>query len=164
MMLTIAGIASAAAILNAIFPALNRSSGALIAASSQVDDRLKSDIEIIHAVGELDSAGAWDDTNSNGLFDIFMWVKNVGSTRILAIDQTDVFVGTTSTFTRIPHETEVEAGEYPRWTYTLENSTEWDSRATLKITVLYNATQSQGNYDVKIIIPNGVSDEHFFSM
>ncbi len=163
MMLTIAGIASAAAILNAIFPALNRSSGALITASSQVDDRLKSDIEIIHATSEL-VGGVWVDTNANGLFEIYIWVKNVGSTRILDIANTDVFVGTSSTFTRIPHQQEVQAGVYPRWNHTLENSTEWDSKATLKITVEYNAAQATGNYDVKVILPNGVTDDHFFSM
>ncbi len=167
-MLTIAGIASAAAILNAIFPVLSRSSGALITASAKVDDRLQSDIEIIHAVGELDSAGAFADTNGNGLFEIFVWVKNVGDTRILALDQTDVFNGTTSTFTRIPHETEVEAGVYPRWAFVIEgtaDTTEWNMKDTMKITIDYNTdTQAQGSYDLKIIIPNGVTDEHLFSM
>ncbi|MCH6588249.1 MAG: hypothetical protein IH805_08050 [Proteobacteria bacterium] len=27
-----------------------------------------------------------------------------------------------------------------------------------------DATQAQGNYDVKVIIPNGISDEHLFSI
>lgn len=164
MILTIAGIASVAAIVNAIYPAVTRSSGAVVSASAKVDDRLKSDIEIIHAVGELDSGGTFQDTNGNGLFDIFIWVKNVGDTRIFSISQTDVFVGPPGNFTRIPHETEVEAGQYPRWSYSIENDDEWGPKATLKITVTYSTTQSQGTYDVKVIIPNGVSDEYFFSM
>ena len=65
-MLTIAGVAAAGAILNAIYPTLSRSSGAVITASAKVDDRLKSDIEIVHAVGELDSGGSFSDTNANG--------------------------------------------------------------------------------------------------
>ena len=113
-MLTIAGVASLAAVINALFPLISRSSSALVAASAKVDDRLKSDIEIIHAVGELNSSGSFSDTNGNGRFEIFIWVKNVGDTRILNLTQMDVFVGTTSTFTRIPHLTEVEAGVYPR--------------------------------------------------
>ena len=163
-MLTIAGVAAAAAIVNAVYPALSRSSGAVITASATVDDRLKSDVAVVHAVGELDADGQFDDTNGNGKFDIFLWVKNIGSTRISSVSQSDVFVGKTGDFNRIPHETEVEAGEFPRWGYSIENSTEWDSKATLKITVTYGSTQSQGNYDVKVIIPNGVSDEYFFSL
>ena len=163
-MLTIAGVTAAGAILNVVYPALSRSSSAVITASAKVDDRLKSDIEIVHTVGELDSNGAFSDTNSNGFFEIFIWVKNVGSTRIFSIPKTDVFVGKTETFTRIPHQSELEAGQYPRWGDSIENSTEWDSKATLKITVTYGSTQPQGNYDVKVIIPNGVSDEYLFSM
>ena len=164
-MLTIAGVAAAAAVLNAIFPAVSRSSGAVITASASVDDRLKSDITIVHAVGELDSSASFADTNGNGKFDIFIWVKNVGSTRIFSIPETDIFVGKTGDFTRIPHETEVQAGAYPRWNHSIEGGdAEWGPKNTLKITVTYNATQAQGNYDVKVIIPNSVSDEYFFSI
>ena len=167
-MLTIAGVASLAAVINALFPLISRSSSALVAASAKVDDRLKSDIEIIHAVGELNSSGSFSDTNGNGRFEIFIWVKNVGDTRILNLTQIDVFVGTTSTFTRIPHLTEVEAGVYPRWQQDVEgdsDDTEMSPKETVKITVDYDtSTQAQGDYDIKIIIPNGVMDEYFFSM
>ena len=165
MMLTIAGVLSAAAVFNAVYPALTRSSGALVSASAKVDDRLKSDIEIIHAVGELDADGSFQDTNSNSKFDFFVWVKNVGDTRIDAIKESDVFLGAAGDFKRIPQEVEVESSVYPRWSYTLENTgTEWAPKVTLKITVTYNSTQSQATYDVKVIIPNGVSDDHFFSI
>ena len=163
-MLTIAGVAAAGALINAVYPAISRSSGAVVSASATIDDRLKSDISIVHVVGELDAAGVFDDTNGNAKFDFFLWVKNVGDTRIFSIDQTDIFIGQKGEVERIPHETEIEAGIYPRWGYSIENATEWGPKATLKITVTYDATQSQGNYDVKVIIPNSVSDEDFFSL
>ena len=164
-MLTIAAVAAAGAIINAIYPALSRSTGAIVTASDQVDNRLKSDIAIVHAIGELDSGGSFADTNGNGQFDIFVWVKNIGDTRIFSLSQIDLFVGKTGDFARIPHETEVQAGVYPRWGYSIEGgSSEWGLKNTLKITVTYSSTQSQGNYDVKVIIPNGISDEDFFSM
>ena len=138
MMLTIAGIAAAAAIFNAIFPALSRSSGAIVQAGANVDDRLKSDVAIIHAVGELDSSGSFSDTNGNARFEIFVWAKNVGTTRILDITSTDVFVGQPGNFVRIPHETEVESGVWPRWSHSLESgATEWGPKVTLKITAKY---------------------------
>ena len=163
-MLTIAGVAAAGAILNAIFPVVSRSTNAVVTASAAVDDRLKSDISVVHAVGELDSGGSFSDTNSNAKFDIFLWVKNVGDTRIFSVDETDLFLGPKGNFTRIPHETEVSASTFPRWSFTIENSTEWGPKATIKITVTCDSTQSSGSYDAKIVIPNGISDEYFFSI
>ena len=168
MMLTIAGVASAAAILNAVYPAVARSTGALISASDKVDERLKSDIEIVHAIGELNASGAFADTNSNGRFEIFVWVKNVGSSRITSISESDTFFGQVGNFPRISHEVDLEGGQYPRWFYAVEGTsddTEWNPRETMKITIDFNTdTQSAGTYDIKFIIPNGVSDEFFFSM
>ena len=169
MMLTIAGILSAAAVFNAVYPALTRSSGAVTAASARVDDRLKSSIEIIHAVGELDSGGSFQDTNSNGKFDFFVWVKNVGDTTIDAVAESDLFLGPPGNFTRIPNESDVQSTVFPRWSFSIENNeTEWAPKATVKLTVTYDSppdpAPAQGTYDVKTIIPNGISDEYFFSM
>ena len=138
MMLTIAGILSAVTVLNAVYPALSRSSGALTTASARVDGRLKSDIETVHAVGELDSGGSFQDTNGNGKFDFFVWVKDVGDTTIDAVADTDLFLGPPGNFAHIPHESDVEATVYPRWSFSLENNdTEWAPRATLRMTVTY---------------------------
>ena len=113
MLLTIAGVASAVLVFNALYPALSRSSGAVSAASAKVDDRLKSDIEIVHAVGELDASDSFADTNGNGKFDFLIWVKNVGSTTIDAVEESDVFLGQTGSFVYIPHESDVESTVYP---------------------------------------------------
>ena len=169
MMLTIAGIASLAAVFNAVFPALSRSSGAIVTSSAKIDERLRSDIEIIHAVGELDSSGAFTDSSpTNGVFEVFIWVKNVGDTRITSIENTDIFFGRVGTFSRIPHIVEVEAGVYPRWSHDVEGSSndkELNPRGTLKITIDFDTdTQSQGSYDIKVTVPTGVTDEYFFSM
>ena len=55
-------------------------------------------------------------------------------------------------------------GSYPRWGYSLENDTEWRNSATLKITINYSSDPGAGMYFTKMIIPNGISDEYFFSM
>ncbi len=169
MLLTIAGVITAAAVFNAVYPAVTRSSSAVTAASARVDDRLKTSIEIIHAVGELDSGASFQDTNDNGKFDFFVWVKNVGDTTIDVVGQSDLFLGPPGNFTHIPHESDVESTVYPRWSFSLENNdSEWAPKATLRITVTYNSPPddppSQGTYDVKVITPNGISDETFFSI
>ena len=55
-------------------------------------------------------------------------------------------------------------GSYPRWSYSLENDTEWKTGATMKITVTYSSDPGAGTYYIKVVIPNGIADEFFFSM
>ena len=177
VLLTIAGVVSIMAVLNAIFPVIGRSSSAVISAAGKVDDRIKSQIRIVHAAGELDVSGKWQDTDSDGDFDIFLWVKNVGASRLLAIEKSDVFFGKEGDFSRIPY-VDNAGGGFPNWTYQVENDTEWKPTVTLKITVHFTdtpcdsephitgclATNLADTYFVKVISSNGISDEDFLSL
>lgn len=175
VLLTIAGVVSVLAILNAVYPAISRGSSAVVSVAGKVDDRIKTQIRIVHATGELVATNTpqWQDTDSDGDFDIFLWVKNVGSSRLVAIKESDVFFGTEGDFSRIPYVDDAGGGS-PNWTYQLENDTEWKPTATLKITIHYTATcgpapcspapLASDTYFVKVTSSNGVSDEHFFSL
>ena len=135
----------------------------MVSVAGKLDDRLKSQIEIVHAAGELDKDGVWQDTNEDGDFDVFIWVKNVGASSIGAIEASDVFFGKQGDFSRIPYIGDA-GGSFPRWDYSLENDTDWRPTATLKITIHYSAPLSSDTYFTKVIIPNGISDEYVFSM
>ncbi|MCC9077388.1 hypothetical protein FKZ61_014880 [Litorilinea aerophila] len=150
-------------VFNTVYPAVNQSSAALVGMRGRIDDRLKSQVEIIHATGELDKDGAWQDINGNGTFDIFVWVKNVGATRIIAVQRMDLFLGPEGNFIRIPYKDDA-GGSYPYWEWQVENDTAWNPTATLKITVRYGSLLSSGRYFVKLTLPNGLSDSFFFSM
>ncbi|MBZ0301543.1 MAG: hypothetical protein K8J31_17485, partial [Anaerolineae bacterium] len=127
------------------------------------EERMKSQIRIIHAAGELDSDGWFQDTNGNGKFDVFIWVKNTGASRIIALDQLDVFFGPEGNFARIPNEN--AAGDsLPNWSWSVENGSDWVPTGTLKITVHYGLALSDGRYYIKVTIPTGVSDSYFMSM
>lgn len=168
MLLTIAGVISAIAIINAVYPAITRSTGALSAASDTVDQRIRTNINIIHALGEHNASTTpqWVDTNNNSLFDFFVWVKNVGDSRISTIDETDLFFGQAGDITRIPYDAAGSA--YPSWSYTIEGDTEWSIGTTVKVTVSFDdgcpsaCTKSTGSYFVKVITPNGISSERYF--
>ena len=67
-------------VFNGVYAAVGRSGEALVNMRTRVDDRMKTQVEIIHATGELNS-GSWQDVNGNGGFDVFIWVKNIGTTR-----------------------------------------------------------------------------------
>jgi len=119
--------------------------------TDKIDERMKSRINIVHAA------------NSANRTSVYIWVKNVGSSRILSIDESDVFFGQEYDFSRIPY-VEDAGGGYPRWEYGIENDTEWKTGATANITISYDADPGAGTYFVKVVIPNGIMDEYYFSM
>ena len=150
-LLIIAGVICMIFVFNSVYPMINRSSQAMTSMADKIDERMKSRISIVHAA------------NSSDRQTVYLWVKNVGSTRIVAIDESDVFFGPSDNFSRIPYVDDAGGG-YPRWEYTLENDTEWLTSATLKVTITYSVSPGAGTYFAKVIIPIGISDEYYFSM
>ncbi len=166
ILMVIAAVVCVVLILNAVFPAISSSSGAMSSASARMSERIKSDIEIIHAAGEYDDSGTWQDTNSDTEFDIFVWVKNIGTETVRDIEGCDIFIGGNETlWAWVPH-TNYAGGSYPQWEYSIENGTVWKKATTVKVEVSYQAAgrPSVGEYNVKVMIPNGVADEYYFSM
>jgi len=130
---------------------INRSNQAMVSMAETIDERMKSRINIVHAA------------NSANRTSVYIWVKNVGTQRITAIDESDLFFGQSDNFSRIPYTSDA-GGSYPQWDYEIENDTEWKTSATLKITLTYSSDPGSGTYYAKYIIPNGISDEYYFSM
>ena len=150
-LLIIAGVVCMIFVFNSVYPMVNRSSQAMVSMAEQVDERMKSRINIVHAANSADRTS------------IYLWVKNVGTQRIVDIDESDLFCGLSDNFSRIPYVDDAEGG-YPQWAYTLENDTDWKTSATLKVTMTYISDPGAGTYFAKFIIPNGISDEFYFSM
>ncbi|MFH1646269.1 MAG: hypothetical protein ABID71_01065 [Chloroflexota bacterium] len=150
-LLIIAGVVCMIFVFNSVYPMVNRSSQAMVSMAQQVDERMKSRINIVHAA------------NSANRTSVYLWVKNVGTQRITNVDESDIFFGQEDNFERIPYTGDA-GGAYPQWDFTLENDTEWKTSATLKITISYSSDPGAGTYYSKFIIPNGISDEYYFSM
>jgi len=132
------------AVFNAVYPMINYSSGAMISIAGRINDRIKSQIEIVQVSCE----------GSN----VLVWVKNTGSTKLASIEDSDVFFGQEGNFSRIAYG----EAQSPYWEYQIENDTEWVPTATLKITI-HLTDPPVGNLFVKIVAPNGVMDEYQFS-
>jgi archaellum component FlaG (FlaF/FlaG flagellin family) len=150
-------------LFNVAYPAIVEGGDSINSMADRAEERMRTQVAIVHAAAEIDNSGWWQDTNGNGDVDVFVWVKNIGDTRIIALEHTDVFFGPEGNFTRIPHES-VAGGSYPYWTGEVENASEWEPSATLKITIHYNTTLSQGRYFNKVTLPNGIWDEYFLSI
>lgn len=157
-LLIVIGMVLATVLFNGAYPAVVKSGDAIANMAEREDDRLQSQIEVIHAASELDSSGWWQDVNGNGYFDVFVWVKNIGATRVVAYDRVDVFFGPEGNFARIPYA--VAGGEtYPSWAAQVENGPDWSPTATLKVTISYALPLTPGLHFVKVILPNGISAE-----
>ena len=164
ILLMVAAVVCVTLVMNAVYPAITSSTGALGSASARMNERMRSQVEIINVAGELDSDGDWQDTNSNGYFDVFVWMKNVGTTSVVDVERCDVFLaGNQTVWAWIPHADFAE-GTFPQWDYAIENGAEWGTATTLRIEVSYESALSPGEYDIKVLIPNGVADDYFFSM
>ena len=150
-LLIIAGVVCTIFLFNAVYPMVNRSSQAMVSMSDTMDDRMKSRISIVHVASTADRLTS------------YVWVKNVGSTRIHNIEKCDIFFGQEGDFSRIPYED--DAGEaYPRWSYVIENGDQWINNITVKFTITFDSDPGAGTYFVKVVIPNGIETSDFFSV
>jgi len=147
-LLLIAGVISVVVMFNAIYPAITEGSNAMAGMERRIDERFRSQVEIIHAVPD----GVTTKT-------VLIWVKNVGSTSIRALESCDVFFGPEGNFSRIPYQSGAS-----NWTYSVENDSTWKPTATIKITLTYQDFLSDGErYYIKFVLPNGVSDDYYFT-
>jgi archaeal flagellar protein FlaG len=165
ILLVVAAVVCVVLVINAVYPAITSSSGALSTISASMNERIKTQVKIINATGELDKNGNWQDTNSDGDFDAFVWVKNIGTVPVDDIGRCDVFLsGNDTIWTWIPY-VDYAGSSFPRWSYVLGgNSTEWGIATTLMIDIHYSSPLPSGQYNIKIMVPNGVTDEYDFSM
>jgi flagellar protein FlaG len=151
-MLTIAAIVAIVAVVNAVLPSVSRTSGALISASGSVEDRIASQIEVVHATGQTSSPNA------------DVWVKNTGAATIDPLSRVDVFFGPEGDFQRITYDASSSCTA-PCWYSTIENASTWEPTATLHVTVKYTANLSAGaTYYIKVVTPNGIADSKFFTV
>lgn len=150
-LLIIAGVVCMIFVFNSVYPMINRSSQAMTSMAEQVDERMKSRISIVHAANNSTRTG------------VYLWIKNVGTQRILDVEESDLFFGQEDDFEHVPYVDDA-GGTFPRWSYEIENATEWETSATIKVTIVYSSDPGAGTYFAKFIIPNGIYDEFYFSM
>ncbi len=160
-LLIVISMVMAVALFNVAYPAVVKSGDAIANMTNRADERMKSQIAIIHMAGELDGHPVSFD--GEGPYAVSIWIKNIGATRITAIERSDVFFGPEGDFTRVPVQNE-SGTSYPYWTWQIENGADWDPTATLKITVHYASPLPSGRYFAKITIPSGISDEQFLGL
>jgi len=142
----ICGVITSLAIFNGLYPAVLESSSAIDSASNQLSEQIRSDIKII----QVSSSGTV----------VSAWVKNVGTIVIEDIAGSDIFLGSDDNYTYINYES-----TEPYWTYQIQGSdTTWSQTVTIKITITLESSLSAGQYTLKMVTPNGTTDQLAFSV
>ena len=132
---------------NAVLPAMGKSAGALVTANKSAAERIKTDIAIVHAAG--------DATNN----EVTVWVKNIGTQSIKAIDASDVFLTTPTNVIRLPY---VSGCTSECWDYSVEGGGDWIQAVTVKLTI--QTSVDTGNYNVSVAVANAVEADKDFSV
>jgi hypothetical protein len=147
-LLIIASVAASMALINAVLPALGKSSSALVTANKAAAERIRTDIDIVHATG---------DTGANTAT---VWVKNIGPQVIKVISNSDVFLTKPSSVVRLPYGDGCSAN---CWDYTIEGgNSDWSQAVTVKFT-LYTS-MAVGTHTISIGVFNAVSASKDFSL
>ena len=163
VLLIVGGVTCTVMVINTAIPAIHDSSNDLASVADTLDNRIKTDIDIIQVIGELDSGGSFDDSDADGVFDVFVWVKNVGKTGVGAIDTCDVFYGQTGNFKRYTYDASDTVR--PAWHYEIEGGgADWEIADTCRFELTFSSAEATGTYWVKVILPNGIWADHDFSM
>ncbi len=144
-----ASVVATIALINAVIPALGKSSSSLVTANAAASDRIKTNIEIIHASGNTTAKT------------VTFWVKNIGTTAISDITSSDVILDTPTSVDRLTY---TSGCALDCWDYTLEDgATDWVNSKTVKITIMLSSL-STGLYTVQFNSFNGVSKDKDFSI
>tara|TARA_B100000315_G_scaffold255372_1_gene298566 strand:- start:8464 stop:8931 length:468 start_codon:yes stop_codon:yes gene_type:complete len=147
-LLIIASVVASLALINAVMPALGKSSSALVTANKSAAERIKTDIDIVHATG---------DTGTNT---VTVWVKNIGPQVIKVISDSDVFLTKPSSVVRLPYGDGCSSN---CWDFTIEGSSvDWSQAVTVKFT-LYTA-MAVGTHTISVAVFNAVSASKDFSV
>lgn len=89
-----------------------------------------------------------------------LWVKNIGTSQIVALDNVDIYFGELNYVQRIPYN----ATSGLSWEYASAGIT-WPAKETMEMNItLDSALERNVNYMVRISTSNGVSDDYIFSI
>jgi flagellar protein FlaG len=90
---------------------------------------------------------------------VTVWAKNVGSTPISNTNKLDVYFGKVGSTSQIPYN----VASNPKWVYSA-NMTLWQIKDTAQINITNGSNLSPSStYVVRLVAPNGVTDEYLFS-
>ena len=148
--LIIASVIIATAISGIVMSQVGVFESTFTATSEGQKDIMLTKIKIVYATNTTDSH-------------VNVWVKNVGVNPILDANKTDVYFGEINAVTNIFHNTTDKAED--TWMYDLPlPEPAWQIGETHSINITDSDITPGVTYLVSVTTPNGVTDEHIFSL
>jgi len=159
--ITVEAIITIAVVVGASALAYAFTAGASTLTATYIESQRAESVKVKTAVKVVFAANSSET-------EVRVWVKNVGLTWMAGdlVARGDVFFGPSGNFTRIPHYEEGMAPPY--WTYEIAEDLDgdgvWDPSETIVITIVLSEPLQPGEYYVKYVTYNGVSDCMWFSI
>lgn len=145
-LLIVAGIVAASVLAGAVINKIGAFDSSFTMAANNQKNILLTKIKIIYATNSEDDKAD-------------VWIKNIGASPVTNPETMDVFFGQIGQVQRIPYDT----GTTPTWNFT-EPIDIWKKQETVEIEIFNDSTFPSNAYSVTVIAPNGVEDEHVFSI
>ncbi len=98
---------------------------------------------------------------------VAVWVKNIGVNPIGFVDKVDVYFGQINQIQRIPYNAITQSDlTWQYWNATAPDipTPVWQKMDTFALNVTDNNLVKGATYHVTVSTPNGVTDEHIFSL
>ncbi len=146
--LLIASVVAVSVVIMTMIPSIRDLSNSYTSVSVKLNEKVTTDIEIIFV-----KASSSDDSKVK----VTLWVKNTGRTLNLAlVEKSDLFISSSLDFVHLTLKDcyyNIENGDGDEY---------WEKGETLKI-VTTDLTISRGEYEVTLVLYNGVKATDYFS-
>ena len=150
--LIIASVVIATSIAGVVMSQVGIFESTFTATTEGQKDTLLTNFKIVMATSTT------DDTVS-------IWIKNVGQNPITSVDKVDVYFGEIDQVTSIFYDQGCVAPcPDDTWKYDSVPDPVWQIMDTFSLNVTDDDIVKGVTYQVTVITPNGVSDEHIFSL
>jgi flagellar protein FlaG len=150
--LIIASVVIAASVAGVVMNQVGVFQSTFTATTEGQKDTLLTNFKIVMATNTT------DDTVS-------IWIKNVGQNPISSLNKVDVYFGEIDQVQNIPYNQGcVDPCPDDTWKYDNIPDPVWQIMDTASINITDNDIQRGVTYQITVITPNGVSDEHIFSL
>jgi len=150
--LIIASVVIATSIAGVVMSQVGVFESTFTATSENQKDIMLTKVKIVYATNTTDN-------------NISIWVKNIGINPITDVNKLDVYYGEIDQVINIPYE----EGCLPiclddRWDYDNKPNPFWQIMDTFSLNITDDDLQKDVTYVVSVTTPNGVTDEHIFSL
>ena len=151
--LIIASVVIATSIAGVVMSQVGVFESTFTATSESQKDIMLTKVKIVYATNTTDN-------------NVSIWVKNIGINPITDVDKLDVYYGEIDQVYNMAYD----EGCLPssclddRWDYDIKPDPVWQIMDTFSLNITDDDLQKDVTYVVSVTTPNGVTDEHIFSL